>query len=234
MHGGQAIDRPDGRPTGLPPVFRGFCVRVREWQWDTTSAGDGQGPSQAPSRGNTDGENEVSFKDKRGGQASQCQRWGVLVQVVSGRQPGLLLSRSASRCVSKRPGAKGLRVARMPRGLGGTRLQRAEKRALAGHTPLANTAALTRSVSAPAHMWVTAVGLNAGISMCCFSLPTRWQQNLVCAGSKLVHLVLFHDPFISTLLSLPFPIGIQISAWFPLCVWTIFFVFCRYAPDETK
>ncbi|KAL2190186.1 hypothetical protein L209DRAFT_163030 [Thermothelomyces heterothallicus CBS 203.75] len=65
MYGGQAIDRPDGRPTGLPPVFRGFWVRVREWQWDTTSAGDGQGPSQAPSRGNTDGENEVRFKDKK-------------------------------------------------------------------------------------------------------------------------------------------------------------------------
>lgn len=98
-------------------------------------------------------------------------------------------------CV-KRPGVKGLRVARMPRGLGGTRLQRAEKRALAGHTPLTNMTALTRSVSAPAHMWVKVVGLDAGISMLHFA------ANALAAKPGLRNFgSLFPHPFISALSS---------------------------------
>jgi hypothetical protein len=41
MHGGQAIDRPDGRPHGIAACVSRLLWCVREWQWDTQMPGIG-------------------------------------------------------------------------------------------------------------------------------------------------------------------------------------------------
>jgi hypothetical protein len=70
MHGRQAIDRPEGRPTGLPLVFRGFC--------GVSEMGSGTHKCRGwPSQANSDNQGKCELKKAKVGQAAGARDGGV-------------------------------------------------------------------------------------------------------------------------------------------------------------